>query len=68
MLVRTEGIVIRTVDYGETNKIITLYTRTHGKVSLMARGAKKTKSRFSSMSQVFSYGEYIFFWEKRWDL
>ncbi|MFX0559148.1 DNA repair protein RecO [Tepidibacillus infernus] len=61
MLVRTEGIVIRTVDYGETNKIITLYTRTHGKVSLMARGAKKTKSRFSSMSQVFSYGEYIFF-------
>jgi len=61
MLVRTEGIVIKTMDYGEGNKIITLFTETHGKVSLMARGAKKTKSRLSSVSQLFSYGEYSFY-------
>ncbi|WP_243643765.1 DNA repair protein RecO [Tepidibacillus fermentans] len=61
---RTEGIVIKTVDYGEGNKIITLFTETHGKVPLMARGAKKTKSRLSSVSQLFSYGDYTFFLTK----
>ena len=60
MIVRAEGIVIKTVDYGEGNKIITLFTEKQGKVPLMARGAKKTKSRLSSVSQVFSYGEYTF--------
>lgn len=60
MLKKVEGIVIRTVDYGETNKIITLYTRETGKVGVMARGAKKPKSRLSSVSQLFVYGSYLY--------
>lgn len=56
---KVEGIVIRTTDYGETNKIITLYTRELGKVGVMARGAKKPKSRLSSISQPFTYGYYL---------
>lgn len=40
MLEKCEGIVIRTVNYGETNKIVTLFTREWGKVGVMARGAK----------------------------
>ncbi len=48
MLQKCEGIVIRTTDYGETNKIVTLYTREWGKVGVMARGSKKNeKSPFS---------------------
>ncbi|EGL82649.1 DNA repair protein recO [Caldalkalibacillus thermarum TA2.A1] len=61
MLLKTEGIVIRSKDYGEANKIITLYTKNYGKLSLMARGAKKPKSRLSSISQLFTYGHYLFF-------
>ena len=61
MLVKTEGIVIRTLNYGEGSKIITLYTRKMGKVSVLVRGARKTKSRFHAITQLFSYGEYIFF-------
>lgn len=57
---KAEGIVIRTMDYGETNKIVTIYTRESGKIGLMARGAKKTKSRLSSISQLFTYGQYLF--------
>ncbi|MCA0986080.1 DNA repair protein RecO [Guptibacillus algicola] len=60
MLKKVEGIVIRTVDYGETNKIITLYTRETGKVGVMARGAKKPKSRLSAVSQLFVYGHYLY--------
>jgi DNA repair protein RecO (recombination protein O) len=59
MLQKCEGIVIRTTDYGETNKIVTLYTREWGKVGVMARGAKKPNSRLSAISQPFTYGYYL---------
>jgi DNA repair protein RecO (recombination protein O) len=60
MLQKCEGIVIRTTDYGETNKIVTLYTREFGKVGVMARGAKKPNSRLSAVTQLFTYGQYLF--------
>lgn len=51
--------MLRTVDYGETNKIVTLWTREWGKVAVMARGAKKPSSRLSSVTQLFTYGYYL---------
>lgn len=60
MLQKCEGIVIRSTDYGETNKIITLYTRELGKVGVMARGAKKPNSRLTSITQLFTYGTFLF--------
>ncbi|WP_096188363.1 DNA repair protein RecO [Evansella halocellulosilytica] len=60
MLHKVEGIIIRTNDYGETNKIITVLTRENGKVALMARGAKRPKSRFASSAQLFMYGMFIY--------
>lgn len=59
MFHKVEAIVIRTHDYGETNKIVTIYTRELGKVGVMARGAKKPKSRLSSVSQLFTYGFFL---------
>lgn len=61
MLYRVEGIVIRSMDYGESNKIVTLLTKTNGKAGVMVRGAKKVKSRHSSLAQPFTYGEYQYF-------
>ncbi|TLS39367.1 DNA repair protein RecO [Pseudalkalibacillus caeni] len=60
MMHKAEAIVIRTVDYGESNKILTLFTREAGKIGVMARGAKKPKSRLSAISQLFTYGQYLF--------
>lgn len=59
MFQKCEGIVIRTTDYGETNKIVTLYTRELGKVGAMARGAKKPNSRLSSITQLFTHGHFL---------
>lgn len=61
MLHRVEGIVIRSMDYGEGNKIITLFTRELGKVGVMARGAKKMNSRHAAIAQLFTLGEFVFF-------
>lgn len=59
MLQKCEGIVIRTTDYGETNKVVTLYTRELGKVGVMARGAKKPNSRLAAVTQLFTYGYFL---------
>jgi DNA repair protein RecO (recombination protein O) len=59
VLEKCEGIVIRTTDYAETNKIVTLFTREWGKVGVMARGAKKTNSRLTAVTQPFTYGYFL---------
>jgi len=59
LLQKCEGIVIRTTNYGETNKIVTLFTREWGKVGVMARGAKKPNSRLASITQLFTYGHFL---------
>lgn len=64
MLQKCEGIVIRTTDYGETNKIVTLYTREWGKIGVMARGAKKPSSRLAAITQHFTYGYFLVFRSK----
>lgn len=61
MLYRVEGIVIRSTDYGEGNKIITLLTPSYGKQGVVVRGAKKAKSRYGALAQLFTYGEFSFY-------
>jgi DNA repair protein RecO (recombination protein O) len=61
MQAHSEAIVVRTTEYGEGHLIVVLFTRAMGKVSIMARGAKKMKSRYSSLSQLFTYGEFSFY-------
>lgn len=59
MLEKLEGIVIRTGNYGETHKIVTLFTKEKGKIAVMARGAKKPKSRMTSITQPFVQASYL---------
>lgn len=59
MLYKVEGIVIRSMDYGEGHKIISIFSREAGKMSVMARGAKKLKSRYGAITQLFTYGQFV---------
>jgi len=61
MVEKYEGIVIKTIDYGESNKIVTIFTREAGKIAGMARGAKKTNSRLAGPTQLFSYGYFMIY-------
>lgn len=54
-----EGIVLRTSSYGETDKIVTIFSRELGKRAAMARGAKKPTSRLASISQPFTYAYFL---------
>lgn len=61
MLYKVDAIVLRAMDYGESDKIITLFTREQGKVAVIVRGAHKPNSRLNVVTQVFTHGTYIYF-------
>lgn len=61
MLQQVEGIVVRSTDYGEGNKILVIFSKEQGKISLMARGAKKIKSRHAAVSQLFTHGIFTYY-------
>ena len=56
---KTDGICLRSVEYGENDRIITLLTDKLGKVSVRARGVSSPKSRLRHAAIPFSFGEYI---------
>ncbi|MEX3623765.1 DNA repair protein RecO [Viridibacillus arvi] len=56
---KVQGIVIRTTPYGEINKVVTLFTKEMGKISVMAHGAKKTKGKLAGVTQLFTNGNYL---------
>lgn len=64
MLRQIEGIVLKSQDYGETHKIITIFTKDIGKITAIARGANKPKSKLSAVSQVFIKGEFLVYLTK----
>lgn len=51
---QTEAIVLAARDYGEADKIITLFTREHGKIGGLARNAKKSRKRFGGSLEIFA--------------
>ncbi len=57
---KVEGIVLRTVDYGESHIIVHLLTKEAGRMAFMARGAKKPKSQLASSAQLFIHGTYLY--------
>jgi DNA repair protein RecO (recombination protein O) len=63
MLQRTEGIVLRTLQYGEADLIVTYLTKDLGIVKVFARSPRKTKSRFGSSLEPLTCS-VISFWGK----
>lgn len=55
MLYRDEAIVLRTHKLGEADRIITLLTRSHGRVRAVAKGVRRTTSRFGSRLEPFTH-------------
>ena len=52
-LYQDEGVVLRTAKLGEADRILTLLTRDHGKVRAVAKGVRRTKSRFGGRLEPF---------------
>ncbi len=63
MLREIEGIIIREIPYGETSKIIHVYT-IDGVISLICKGAKSLKSPFRATTLKFTYGKFNIYYKE----
>ncbi len=60
-LIKTKGIVIKEVQYKDNDKIITILTDKLGKISCIAKGAKKNNSSILASSQYLVYSEFVLY-------
>lgn len=58
------GMVIRTVDYRDNDRILTLFTAEQGRIDAKARGCRRTTSPLLACTQPFVYGDYQLFYHK----
>ena len=58
------GLVIRTVDYRDNDRILTLFTAEAGRVDAKARNCRKATSPLLACTQPFTYGGYQLFSSK----
>ena len=56
--IECQGVVLSETVYGESDRILRLYTERKGKVSVIVKGAKSRRSRFLPLSEVFTFGLY----------
>ena len=60
-LFTTNAIVIRSLHYGESDKIVTFFTRDFGKLKAIVKGARRSRKRFQNALDLFSHLRLIFF-------
>jgi DNA repair protein RecO (recombination protein O) len=66
-LLRDKGVVLRTYRLGEADKIIVLMTEQHGKVRAVAKGIRKTSSKFGARLEPLTHVDTLL-WQGRSDL
>jgi len=60
MLKKDKAVCLRSADYSETSQVVTLFARDAGKLSAIAKGAKRPKSAFDGPIEIFSFGDIVY--------
>ncbi|MEY8385717.1 DNA repair protein RecO [Oscillospiraceae bacterium 38-13] len=60
------GIVLRETETKETDKILTLLTWDQGKISVIARGARRKNCKYAAASQPLAYSEWTLYQRRDW--
>nr|MBE6545506.1 DNA repair protein RecO [Oscillospiraceae bacterium] len=61
MTTEVRGLIIRTVDIKETDRLVTIFTEENGAMTALARGARSLKSRKLAATMQFCYGRYVLY-------
>ena len=60
-ITKTEAIVLKRLKFGDTSKIVTLYTKDYGKIKVIAKGIRKPKSRLAGTLETFFHIHIVFY-------
>jgi DNA repair protein RecO (recombination protein O) len=67
-IVSSEGVVLKVHALGDTSRIVTAYTREHGLLKFVAKGARKAPSRFGYALEPLSRSRFVFYMKPDRDL
>ncbi|MDP4172967.1 MAG: DNA repair protein RecO [Bacteroidota bacterium] len=67
-IIKTEAIVLSKMDYRESSKIATFYTKDHGKLSAIIKGARSKKSPVGVKIDLFNYLQLVVYKRNNRDL
>ncbi|MGL5245112.1 MAG: DNA repair protein RecO, partial [Sarcina sp.] len=57
----TSGVIIKAQEYRENDKLLWIFTEKLGKITVIAKGARKSKNKLFSLALPLCYGEYLVF-------
>jgi DNA repair protein RecO (recombination protein O) len=60
-ITKTEAVVLKSIKFGDTSRIATLYTKDHGKVKVIAKGIRTPKSKLAGALQTFAHIQVVFY-------
>jgi DNA repair protein RecO (recombination protein O) len=60
-ITKTEALVLKSIKFGDTSRIATLYTKNYGKIKVIAKGIRKPKSRLAGALQTLSHIQIVFY-------
>ena len=61
MYLTTQALVLRVTAYNDTDALLTLLSREHGKLTVKARGLRRRGSTLTAPCQLLAYGEFTLF-------
>ena len=69
MHMTTKALILRSVDYKESDKILTLFTQEQGKLTASARGCRKKGSTIAAGCQLLAWSEMVLYdFQGRWSV
>lgn len=61
---RTEAVVLRSVDFSQTSRIVTFLTPDRGRLACMAKGVRRPKSVLAAQLDTFNHLEIVYYWKE----
>ncbi|MBI2430371.1 MAG: DNA repair protein RecO [Ignavibacteriales bacterium] len=68
MIVETEGVILHGMNYRDTSKIVTVYTKKFGKIKVVAKGVRSQKNKFGSSLEPMTIASIVLYKKEHKDL
>ena len=68
MLYKTEGIILKSSEYQDADKIVTIFSKHYGKIRAIAKGVRKTKSKFGSSIEILTCVNFLMYKGRNLDI
>ena len=62
-IVKSMGIILKEINYSESSKILTVFTKDYGKIGILSKGCRNIRSKLRSVSARLIYGFFHFYYQ-----